>query len=211
MRKLLLEAHCHTNEWCELQFLYIELDTEDIRQINTIKDKVLTALEGLPAESWGSITLPTVVNFEGFSITPENIKPIPEGETWVEQAADFNADELPQSRLEMKAMLFYPDGTVWLKTREKHCSDEIEAQLPEEVLRIIMPLCEACGGKGWLCDVSQMTPEKQKRLNGIIVAPIERCDACEKYAGDLEAARAFFADPDNHMFSLDEIKIKLTP
>ena len=58
--------------------------------------------------------------------------------------------------------------------------------------------CEACEGNGWLVFSDET---------------LQRCDACERYEGDLEAAVAFFKsgglDPMGRKYWLHEVKLKL--
>ncbi len=55
------------------------------------------------------------------------------------------------------------------------------------------PDCEDCQNKGWLL-FSDHT--------------IQRCDQCQRYDGDLEAALAFFRSPESRNYHLQDIVIK---
>lgn len=53
--------------------------------------------------------------------------------------------------------------------------------------------CETCGDTGWLRFADQT---------------VQRCDACNKFSGDLEAAQAFFQSPEAAKYALAGIQIR---
>jgi hypothetical protein len=57
--------------------------------------------------------------------------------------------------------------------------------------------CKACNSKGWLLDGDGKE----------VPMEVQRCDACERFTDDLQAASAFFESADSKSFGLRSITI----
>jgi hypothetical protein len=54
-------------------------------------------------------------------------------------------------------------------------------------------MCDQCGGSGWLCGQSYGYSWPAEVRDDEMAEPIQRCDTCERWEGDWDAARACLA------------------